>query len=295
MTAARGLNGADMHPHHRFVTELERLLREARALPLGGLSPLGRPPRAGAPALLLFSPHPDDEVITGGLALRLLREAGWRIVNVAVTLGSAPARRAERAAEGKACCDFIGFEQVLAAPSGLERIQRETRTSDASHWARCVQRIAEILAEHSPRAICFPHADDVNATHVGTHHLVVDALKSLGPGFRVSTLETEFWGALRAPNLMLELGTDDVARLVAALSFHVGEVRRNPYHLTLPAWMIDNVRRGSELVLGQGAAAPPFTFATLYRHRRWESGGFVPALSRGLALSATDDVEAALR
>jgi LmbE family N-acetylglucosaminyl deacetylase len=283
-----------MHPYHRFVTELERLQQEARALPLGGFPSVGRAPSPGAPVLLSFSPHPDDEVITGGLALRLSREAGWRIVNVAVTLGSAPARRAERAAEGKASCEFIGFEQLLAAPSGFERIHRDSRSKDAAHWARCVERIAEILLQQAPRAICFPHADDWNVTHVGTHLLVVDALRALGPGFRVSVLESEFWGALPAPNLMLELGADDVARLVAALSFHVGEVRRNPYHLTLPAWMIDNVRRGSELVLGQGASAPPFTFATLYRQRLWDGGGFVPVPVPPRALSLSDDVAAAL-
>lgn len=283
-----------MHGYHRFVTELERLQREARALPLGGFPPVGQKPSPGAPVLLVFSPHPDDEVMMGGFALRLSREAGWRIVNVAVTLGSAPARRAERAAEGKACCEFIGFEQVLAAPSGLERIDGASRASDAVHWARCVERVAELLVQHAPRAVCFPHADDWNATHVGTHHLVVDALKSLGPALRLAALETEFWGPLPAPNVMLELGADDVARLVAALSFHVGEVRRNPYHLTLPAWMIDNVRRGAELVLGQGAAAPGFTFATLYRLRRWDNGGFVPGLAARV-LSLSDDVEAALR
>jgi N-acetylglucosamine malate deacetylase 1 len=283
-----------MDPFRRFVSELERLQREARTLPLTALAPSRPPrPRSGAPSMLLFSPHPDDEVITGGLALRLLHEAGWRVVNVAVTLGSAPARRAARAEEGKACCEFVGFEQVLAAGAGLERINLETRAGDAAHWGRCVQRIAELLALHAPRAICFPHADDWNATHVGTHHLVVDALKSLGPGFGVHSVETEFWGAMKAPNLMLELAADDVARLVAALTFHAGEVQRNPYHTSLPAWMIDNVRRGSELVLGQGAAAPPFTFATLYRLQRWENGGFQSVHGRGCALSVHDDVAAA--
>jgi hypothetical protein len=108
-------------------------------------------------------------------------------------------------------------------------------------------------------------------------------------------VETEFWGAMSAPNLMLELAADEVASLVEALTWHVGEVRRNPYHLSLPAWMIDNVRRGSELVLGQGAAAAPFTFATLYCVRIWQNGGFSPVLPRGCSLSARDDVEGALR
>jgi hypothetical protein len=36
--------------------------------------------------------------------------------------------------------------------------------------------------------------------------------------------------------------------------------------------MLDNVRRGAELVGGQGAVAPDFTFAALNRLRRWRSG-----------------------
>ena len=71
--------------------------------------------------------------------------------------------------------------------------------------------------------------------------------------------------------------------MMTALSFHVGEVQRNPYHLLVPAWMQDNVRRGGELVGGQGGAAPDFAFATLYRLRRWVDGGTSAGLSRAAA------------
>jgi hypothetical protein len=100
-------------------------------------------------------------------------------------------------------------------------------------------------------------------------------------------VETEFWGAMSTPNLMVETSVDDLARMMAALSFHVGEVRRNPYHLLVPAWMMDNVRRGSEVVLGQGGAAPDFTFATLYRLRRWKDGRLQQEYEGGRSLSAS--------
>jgi hypothetical protein len=67
----------------------------------------------------------------------------------------------------------------------------------------------------------------------------------------------------------------------------VGEVRRNPYHLLLPAWMQDNVRRGGELVGGQGQAAPDFVFATLYQLRRWREGKLQSFYSGGKHLAAT--------
>jgi len=56
-----------------------------------------------------------------------------------------------------------------------------------------------------------------------------------------------------------------LADLMAALSFHVGEVKRNPYHLRFPGRLIDKVRLGSEVVGGQGGPAYPFPFAELYR------------------------------
>jgi hypothetical protein len=66
-------------------------------------------------------------------------------------------------------------------------------------------------------------------------------------------------------------------------------VRRNPYHLLLPAWMQDNVRRGGELVLGQGGAAPEFTFATLYRLSRWSEGRLRAPHEGGRALAASEN------
>ena len=71
---------------------------------------------------------------------------------------------------------------------------------------------------------------------------------------------------------MVENSQEEVADLVAALSHHKGEVTRNPFHLHLPAWMQDNVRRGAEVVGGQGGKAPDFDFATLYRVSRMENG-----------------------
>jgi len=280
-----------MDAHHRLVAEWARLEREGRALPIPAGAAKARPePRAGAPVALLFSPHPDDEAIVGALALRLLREVGWRVVDIAVTLGSNPARRDARWAELEACCAQLGFELQCAAPGGLERVNLDARQGDPAQWARATRAIADVLAQRAPAAIFFPHAGDVNTTHVGTHHLVVDALASLGPQFSTHTLETEFWATLHTPNLLVEVTPTDLADLMAALSCHVGEVTRNPYHAGLPAWMIDNVRRGGELVLGQGAPRPDITFATLYRWQRWARGAFNPVASAGRTVSSRDDV-----
>ena len=280
-----------MNPYHHFVSECARLKREGRDWPLGGFPDCPRPVVApDAPRVLIFSPHPDDEVIIGGLALRLLREAKWNVLNVAVTQGSNPARQAERWEELQKCCACIGFGLLPTAPNGLEKVNVTCRDQEPAHWAKSVQVIAGLLAQHQPRVMLFPHDDDWNSSHIGTHHLVVDALKSVGDQFSCHCVETEFWGAMKTPNLMVESSAQDVGDLITALTFHVGEVRRNPYHLSLPAWLMDNVRRGGEVAGGQGGAAPDFTFATLYRLRNWRGGKFEPVLAKGQAVSQSQDV-----
>lgn len=260
-----------MNPYLPFVSSFARLVSEGRSLPLGGLPALGKAqPPADAPVALIFSPHPDDECVIGGLALRLMREKGMRVVNVAVTLGSNKERQEPRLQELQRACDAIGFALEQTAPHGLEKISPTTRANDPPHWAAAVKIIAAVLTKHEPRAIFFPHELDWNSTHIGTHFLVMDALAALPTGFQTFLVETEYWGQMASPNLMVESSVDDVADLLAALSCHAGEVKRNAFHLRMPPWMQDNVRRGAELVGGQGGAAPDFAFATLYRLRSWK-------------------------
>ena len=69
-------------------------------------------------------------------------------------------------------------------------------------------------------------------------------------------------------------------KMIAALERHTGEIERNPYHLRLPAFLADAVRRGGELVLGAGEAPPDFAFATLYRLIACRAGQPVADLPR---------------
>jgi N-acetylglucosamine malate deacetylase 1 len=244
----------------------------------------------GAPKVLIFAPHPDDEMITGALPLRLLQERRCTVIDVAVTLGSRLDRRAARLRELEASCAYIGFGVIAPDRAGLEGINLVGREHDPEGWNRAVSLLVGVLNAQRPDVVFLPNAHDWNATHIGTHHLVLDAMRRL-PKLACRVVEVEFWGAMTAPNLMVESAAKDVAALVAALSLHVGEVARNPYHLRLPAWMTDNVRRGAELVGGQGGAAPSFPFATLYRLRGWKDRDFHEVLDRGQTVTAEQGLE----
>lgn len=278
------------NPYRPYAASFRNLVEDGASLPLGGMpKPTAVDLDSDAPVCLIFSPHPDDECIIGGLPLRLMREAGVRVVNVAVTLGSNKERQQPRLAELKDACDWIGFELQETAPDGLERITPSARGNEPDHWRAAIETIAGILSERTPQSIFIPHDADWNGTHLGVHQLVLDALASLPSDFSTILVENEFWGQMQSPNLMVESSETDVADLLAALSHHVGEVRRNPYHLRMPAWMQDNVRLGAELVGGQGGDAPVFDFATLYRVGRWQDGVVKEAWAGGRQLAAREN------
>src|SRR5690349_21234116 len=99
-----------MNPYLKFVNDNIHLINVAKTLPLGGLPPVARPEiPPNAPTALFFAPHPDDETIVGAIALRILREAKMRLIDVAVTQGSKKERQAERLRELQAACDFLGY------------------------------------------------------------------------------------------------------------------------------------------------------------------------------------------
>jgi LmbE family N-acetylglucosaminyl deacetylase len=280
------------NPYKSFVAAYLRSVEKGKACPLGGISPCKRPKlRAKAPKVLIFAPHPDDECIVGALALRLLREAKMNVINVAVTQGSNKERQAARLAELRNACDFLGFGLLTTREGGLEKISPKGREQDPANWAAAVDIIARILDEQQPRIVFMPHAQDWNGTHIGTNLLVTEAMAKFDPAFSCLVVETEFWSAMTTPNLMVESSAKDVADLIAATSFHVGEVQRNPYHLGQPAWMQDNVRRGAEIVGGQGGEAPNYAFATLYRLQRWSDGKLEKFFDGGRQISCQDDLK----
>ena len=260
-----------MNPYLKFVQSIETGIRKAKDFTVSGR----RHSIESDSKVLLFSPHPDDECITGLLPLRLMRETGHQIINVPVTFGSNMERQAERSTELDNACGYLGWD-IFRDIDSLESME--------------VGDVVRALSTFGPDVIFMPHSEDWNSRHISTHFLVVEALEKMDPDFSCLVVETQFWGGMDDPNLLVEGDAQSVADLVAATSLHVGEVERNPYHLLLPAWMQDSACRGSELIGGQGSTAPNFGFATLYRLRKWQNGKFVQVLKGGTTLPMAADI-----
>jgi N-acetylglucosamine malate deacetylase 1 len=198
---------------------------------VAGTVPAARPAERTRPLALLVSPHPDHECLAGGLALRLQREAGFEVLNVAATLGSNVGRRGARWNELCHACARLGFALLNPAFDDFGPVTIARRETDWQGWNRDVYRLVALLEDYRPEIVFCLHERDGSATHIGVHWLVRDALQRYSRA--VWLAQTEFWGTLEQPNVLVELGNADVVSLIEGLTCHRGEIARNPYHLRL--------------------------------------------------------------
>lgn len=284
-----------MNPYQNLVEQIAALVENGGDLPLGDFPiPDHSTVADDAAVAMIFSPHPDDECIIGGLPLRLQRENGYRVINVAVTQGSHPERQIPRLEELIPACKYLNFELVQTDPRGLSKIKPDVRENDPGYWENAVSIIKNLLQTHKPKIVLFPHELDQNSGHVGVNLLIHDALKLCDESVSPVICETEFWSPMRDPNLLLEIPSQELTDMLTALSFHVGEVKRNPYHVRTPMWMVDNVRRGGEIVGKQGGTPPDFTYGVIYRLSHWKENQKIDLLNEGIFLSASDDITKAI-
>lgn len=278
----------------QYIESLRDLARSAARLPLGMdfMSARADSKENAFGKIVIFAPHPDDECIIGLLPLRAMLECGAEVVDIAVTLGSNKARRMERLAELEAACSYLNWRVSLCAEDGFENVNIAWRNSNPIAWQAMVEKVGQKILQETPRMIILPHLDDWNITHVGVGHLVLDALALLGDSYDGYLVEYEYWGNLKSANLMLEANPEHIAILMEALSRHTKELERNDYHVRLPFYMADNVRRGAELIGGQGGDAPKFDFASLYNvKKKNRKGEWVSAFDRGVFLSASENIK----
>lgn len=207
--------------------------------------------------ILILSPHPDDEAIIGSLPLRLMHENNAHIINVAVTLGSKKERQKARLKELQNSCHFLEMELDVL--------------SDA--WPTKARELKSLIQKYQPHLILAPHLGDQHPTHIKTGKLLKKVLKN----YKIKTLIawTEFWGAMDKPNCLVEVPNEILELQMKALVMHTGEIARNPYHLRLPAWMMDNVRRGGEIISNVGGDVPTMPFGVIYNLQLFKNGRFL--------------------
>ena len=220
--------------------------------------------------VLVLSPHPDDEVLMGALALRLQSENRMKIINIAVTLGSAKDRQKARRVELTKATRFLKWENVVLNDD----------------WGKKKTQLSALLKKHRPALVIAPHVRDRHPAHEKTAQLLLTCLKH----HNTTVAWAEYWNPQTDPNCLVEVPDSEHLRQVQALEFHAGEVSRNPYHLRLLGWQMDTVRRGSEWLAQKGAPSVNMLAGQLYRFEKWQDGKVVRSYRPAPFALATEDL-----
>jgi LmbE family N-acetylglucosaminyl deacetylase len=198
---------------------------------------------------LHFSPHPDDELVAAPATLMALRDAGWRVVNVACSLGGA-GQRARREAEMREACRRAGFELCVPGKPG----SISPGVDPPAAQAELTDLAAEALARAAPALVLSPGPGDLHHSHLVVFRAVRDAIASRGPEAPRWWMWA-LWGSLPQPTLGTAFGEDRLEEVLAALGAYESELARNDYRRLVRARAEASAVLAPELLFGFGSTA----------------------------------------
>ena len=197
--------------------------------------------------VLHLAPHPDDELLGAPSSLYALRDAGWRVVNVACTLGR-PAQREQRLAEVTEACARAGFELLV-----------EVTPADA-------------VAEVAPALVVGPSPHDHHPTHERVGRELLAAVRHAASPSRVWLWA--LYADLGRPTLVRPTDATRLAEIASALEAHAGQLARVDLVRLLRARAETAAAIAAERVLGFGSPQLDLPGAELLTELALEDGRF---------------------
>jgi LmbE family N-acetylglucosaminyl deacetylase len=201
--------------------------------------------------LLQLSPHPDDELAGIPATLMALRDAGWRIVNLACGLGR-PEQHAQRRAELQEACRRAGFELLPCEPPLALSAGDDLAASEDA----LVRLLASVLPELDPALVCAPSPHDAHHAHELVGRAARRALEAL-PGPLPPLWLWGVWADLPFPTLVVPFDRPRLAEIQHALAAHASELARLPLDRLIEARAVLNAGVGEERVHGSGVPSDP--------------------------------------
>jgi LmbE family N-acetylglucosaminyl deacetylase len=239
--------------------------------PAGGGWPTGG---EAPPVVLHVAPHADDELIGAPATLMALREAGWRVVNLAASLGP-PHQRERRRRELAEACARAGFGcEVVAEP--LDDPLGAGDAAAAGH--RLGAAVEEALRRHAPRVVVAPSPHDRHRGHEIVGRSVLETCAAVEPPARPERLWLwGLWADLPFPSLAVGFDQQRLDEILDALAAHAGELARNDYRRLVRGRAEMNASLGPERVFGFGHSGAAAAYVELVtelglRHGHWHLG-----------------------
>jgi LmbE family N-acetylglucosaminyl deacetylase len=217
--------------------------------------------------ILHVAPHPDDELIGPPAALMALRDAGHRVVNLAMSLGR-PHDRARRRNELEEAGRRAGFE--VRIPNDLPRISAD---DDLETAQGDVERIlARYIDALEPAIVVSPSPHDRHHGHEAVARGVREELarRRRPPAWWMWAL----WGTLPFPTLAVTFDERRLRQILEALGAYAGELARNDYRRLVTGRAQAQAILGAELVFGFGAPGLHAEYAELLTEVRRSEGAW---------------------
>lgn len=205
-------------------------------------------------AIMVFAPHPDDDIIGCGGSIARHVQQGDHVQIVYMTSGEAgsllfPARELAliREAEARSAANFLGVTDVLflGNPDGYLEYNQGNLV-----W------IVTALRANKPSIIYLPHSRDAVPDHLNTYRLVVEGCRrAAGPWYQdcgvlpwqVNTiLGYEIWTPLETVGYSQDI-TAQISLKLTALQMHKTQTECIPYHEA-----IEGLNRYRGVMTGRG-------------------------------------------
>lgn len=180
-----------------------------------------------------------------------LRDAGWRVVNVACGLGR-PEQAVRREAELREACRLAGFE--LRIPE--QPVAMSAGDDQAAAHAELLDLAGQQIDDLRPRIVLSPSPDDRHHGHRLVARAVGDAIGVRAPAAPRWWMWV-LWGSLPEPTLATAFDAARLEEILAALAAHRSQLARNDYRRLVRARAEMNATLAAELLFGFGAATPP--------------------------------------
>ena len=198
---------------------------------------------------LHFSPHPDDELLGSPATLMELRDIGYRVVNVACSLGR-PKDRARRKKELEAASELSGFEpdipdQPVAMSSSDDLIVAEEQL---------LELVQHKVGQYAPDVVISPMPHDRHPGHELVGRSVRKALMNI-PRRTPRWWMWGLWASLPFPTIGTKFNEARLREILTALAAYEGELERNDYRRFLRGRAEMNTAIAPELLFGLGAQA----------------------------------------
>ncbi|MDD2646957.1 MAG: PIG-L family deacetylase [Patescibacteria group bacterium] len=167
--------------------------------------------------VVVFSPHPDDDLIgCGGSLINHLKEGADVLVVYLTsgelgTLGYIPKKLAKiRETEARSAAKIIGLKKLifLRQPDSCLKFTK-----------KLLAKVVKIISHEKPNIIYIPHAKENNADHVATYKIVKSAVKNVltKKGNRIAPiiLEYEIWTTLQNYNYIEDISRSMNLKILA--------------------------------------------------------------------------------